>query len=78
MRTRVQKWGNSLAVRIPKAFADQARLREDAPIDVSLLDGKVLIEPIHDSALEELLTGVTEQNLHGEIDTGEAVGNEAW
>ena len=78
--TRVQKWGNSLAVRIPKAFAAQAGLREDAPVVLSLVEGKVLIEASPPSAvtLDELLAGVTEDNRHAEVETGEVVGNEAW
>jgi antitoxin MazE len=80
MRARVQKWGNSLAVRIPRAFAEQSGLKENTPIDLSLTEGRLLIEPIPepDLTLEELLAGVTDQNLHGEIDTGPSAGNEAW
>ena len=78
MRTRVQKWGNSLALRIPKAFADEVHLDQDSTVDVSLVNGKLVVEPVARPAwtLDELLAGVTEQNLHGEIDTGPAVGND--
>jgi antitoxin MazE len=80
MKTRVQKWGNSLAVRIPKSFAAEARLAEDTPVDLSLVDGKVVIEPLAPQplTLDELLRGVTDENLHGEWDTGPAVGMEVW
>ena len=80
MNSRVQKWGNSLAVRIPKSFALQAGLEENAPVALSLVDGGVLIQPRPSVAysLEDLLAGVTEQNRHAEVDTGPAVGNEAW
>lgn len=80
MRARVHKWGNSLAVRIPRSFAEQAGLRENGPIDVSLADGKVLIESVTapDLTLDELLTHITDANLHTEADSGPAVGNEAW
>jgi antitoxin MazE len=49
-------------------------------VDVSLLDGKLLVTPLRPPAvtLEELLQGITPQNLHHEVDTGPAVGNEAW
>lgn len=80
MKTRVQKWGNSLALRIPKSFAIEAGLREDAPVELSLIEGKVVIQPLSQEplTLEELLRGVTDQNLHGEWDTGPAVGREVW
>lgn len=79
MRARVRKWGNSLAVRIPKSFAEQAGLRENGQIDLSLSSGKVLIEAIApQQTLDDLLTGVTDDNLHTESDWGPAVGNEAW
>ena len=80
MKTRVQKWGNSLALRIPKSFAAEAGLRENAPVALSLVDGKLVIQPLAPEplTLEELLKGVTDQNLHGEWDTGPAVGREVW
>ncbi len=80
MRARVQKWGNSLAVRIPKAFAAEAQLKPDSAVDISLVNGKLVLEPIaaEKDELERLLAAVTEDNLHREIDTGPAVGNEAW
>jgi antitoxin MazE len=75
MKTRVQKWGNSLALRIPKSFAVEARLGEDTPVELSLIEGKLVIralvqEPL---TLNALLEGVTDENLHGEWDTGPVV-----
>jgi antitoxin MazE len=80
LKTRVQRWGNSLAVRIPKSFAEQAGLEASTPIDLSVVDGKLTIQPVseHTFSLEELLAGVTEENRHAEVETGLAVGNEAW
>ena len=80
MVTRIQKWGNSLALRIPSAFAHEIGLEQGASVEVSLRRGKVIIEPAEGPALtlEELLEGVTEANLHREVDTGPAVGKEAW
>ena len=80
MKTRIQKWGNSLAVRIPKSFAAEAGLECDAPVDMSLVDGKLVVEPIVESAstLESLLEQVTERNIHKEVDIGRPIGSEAW
>jgi antitoxin MazE len=80
MRTRIQRWGNSLAVRIPKSFAEEAGLAENTSIEMSLEDGKLLIEPVsrRSYTLEELLEGITDENLHREVGTGPAVGAEVW
>ena len=80
MKTRVQKWGNSLALRIPKLLADEVGLRKEASVEISLADGKIVITPVtrQELTLEQLLAGVTEENLHPEIDAGPAVGNETW
>ena len=80
MRTRVRKWGNSLALRIPKSFAIEVGLDFDTPVDMSLVDGKLIVVPAIESALtlEHLLAQVTEDNLHREVDTGPAMGNEVW
>ncbi len=80
MKTRVQKWGNSLAVRIPKSFAAEVRLTEDTPVELSLVEGKLIVQPLAQAQLTlgELLQGVTDENLHGEWDTGPAVGREVW
>jgi antitoxin MazE len=80
MLTRVQKWGNSLALRIPKAFADEVALAYDSPVELSIVDGKLLIEPVAEASLtlEQLLAAITADNIHAEIDTGEPVGNEVW
>ena len=80
MRTRVQKWGNSLALRIPKSFAAETRLEQEALVDVSLVDGKLVVAPVPAPAftLELLLAGVTPENRPQEIETGPAAGQEAW
>ena len=79
MKTHVQKWGNSLALRIPKSFADEVGLEKDSSVDISLTNGKLIVVPSRSKpALDELLSNVTKENLHGEIDTGSAVGVEAW
>jgi len=80
MRTKVQRWGNSLAVRIPKTFAEEVGLAEDAPIEMRLVKGGLLVEPapVWGPTLEELVDGVTDGNRHGEVDSGEPRGAEVW
>lgn len=80
MRTRIEKWGNNLALRIPKAFASDARLEQNSLVDVSLVGGKLIVVPVTEPTftLEQLLARVTEENLHREVDTGPATGNEVW
>jgi antitoxin MazE len=80
MKSRVQRWGNSLALRIPKVFAAEAGLHEDTAVELSLVKGKVVVQSLSAPplTLDELLRGVTEENLHGEWDTGPAVGREVW
>jgi antitoxin MazE len=80
MKTRVQKWGNSLALRIPKSFATEAGLQRETSVEVSLADGKLMITPIGKPkpTLKQLLAKVTKENLHHEVDTGSAIGIETW
>ncbi len=80
MEARVQKWGNSLALRIPKPFATEAGIEDDSPVQIELVEGRLVITPVAEShpTLAELLARVTEGNLHREITTGPAVGREAW
>ena len=80
MKTRVQKWGNSLALRIPHSFAKETQIEHDTLVELSLEGGRLVIAPIRQPkmTLEQLLANVTEQNLHQEVDTGQAVGGEGW
>ncbi|MFN8510611.1 MAG: AbrB/MazE/SpoVT family DNA-binding domain-containing protein [Deinococcaceae bacterium] len=80
MLIKVQKWGNSLALRIPKAFAVDAQLENNSSVEINIVKGKIVVTPVAVPAwtLGALLAGVTKDNLHTEVDTGLAVGNEAW
>jgi antitoxin MazE len=80
MKTRVQKWGNSLALRIPKSFASEVGLDQNSSVEVSLKEGKLIVAPALEPkfTLKQLLRQVTEKNLHREVDTGPAVGDEVW
>lgn len=79
METRVQRWGNSLALRIPKSLADEVGLKDNSPVQLSLRDKQLVIVPVKPAlSLDALLAQVTEANRHGEAQTGDAVGGEAW
>jgi antitoxin MazE len=80
MRTRVQKWGNSLALRIPRSFAAEVGLQNDSSVEVSLVKGKLVVVPVArpKPTLKQLLAQVTDDNLHRSVDTGPAIGSEAW
>ena len=76
----MQKWGNSLAIRIPKAFATEVGLKEESEVDVSLKSGKLVVVPVEKPGLtlKALLAKITEENVHREVDAGPATGREAW
>jgi len=78
MKTAVQQWGNSLALRIPKAFAQQTRVKKGTPVRLSVDKGRMIVTPLNDiePSLKKLLAKVTEQNIHAEIDWGFAEGKE--
>lgn len=80
MKTRVQMWGNSLALRIPKAFALELGLEPEAAVELSVEEGQLVLRPqrVAEFKLAALLDGVTKKNLHAAADFGESVGREAW
>ncbi len=80
MRIKIQKWGNSLAVRLPNAFVKEAHLAYGTQAEITVDDGKIVIEGRQDPVytLDELLKGINPGNLHEEVDMGEAKGREAW
>lgn len=80
MRVQVQKWGNSLALRIPKSFASETDLSSGSAVDLTIEDGRLVVTPLTKPryTLDELLARVTPENRHDEIDTGASVGAEAW
>ncbi|MDR9855795.1 AbrB/MazE/SpoVT family DNA-binding domain-containing protein [Paenibacillus sp. VCA1] len=73
----VQKWGNSLGIRIPKSLALKVGLEEGSEIDLDVENGHLVIKP-KSTTLGELLAQVTPENLHEEVSTGDPKGREAW
>jgi antitoxin MazE len=83
MKARVKKWGNSLAVRIPRALAAEIGLSENTEVELSSDRGRLVISPLKRTrkrkySLKEMLRSITPENLHGEIDFGRPVGKEIW
>jgi antitoxin MazE len=80
MTTIVQKWGNSLALRIPSAFAKDIHLHQGSAVEVAIVEGNMVVKPSKKQkpSLARLLKGVTAQNLHAEQDYGRKAGRETW
>jgi antitoxin MazE len=79
MLAKVQRWGNSLGLRIPKAIAAQASVREGSSVELSVTAGAIVIRPpSRRYELAELLAQVLPQNRHRELATGRPRGREVW
>ena len=80
MQTKIQRWGNSLGLRIPRALAADVGVEAGAEVDVSIRDGALVVKPARRARyrLEELVRKITAKNLHREVDTGNPVGREVW
>ena len=80
MRVQVQKWGNSLAFRIPKAFAHETNLCQGATVDMGIKENCIIVKPLTKKKflLKSLLAGVNQSNTHREEDFGERQGLEVW
>jgi antitoxin MazE len=79
MHARVQRWGNSLALRIPSALAEETELHEGTEVDLAVRRGKLVVErATRRLRLADLLDGITKDNLHAEAWTGGPEGNEVW
>lgn len=77
MRSQVTKWGNSLAVRIPRAFAKQAGFTDGSPVELIIeRDRIVLARPV--PSLSALVARITPENRHDETDWGPPRGREVW
>ncbi|MBN2356669.1 AbrB/MazE/SpoVT family DNA-binding domain-containing protein [candidate division KSB1 bacterium] len=78
METKIQKWGNSLAVRLPKAFAEQTGIENGSDVRIFIKDGNIILVPIkdHETLLNDLLEQINSSNIHDEIDFGMPVGKE--
>jgi len=79
MQTTIQKWGNSLAIRIPGTFSKETGLKAGLSVEIFVENDNIVIKPVRKKySLSELLVQVNESNLHYEISMGEAKGREIW
>jgi antitoxin MazE len=79
MKTKVQKWGNSLAIRIPKAVSKETSITDGTAVDISVNEGGIVVSHAKKGfLLKELLEKVTDENIHREISSGSPVGGEVW
>jgi len=78
MTVAIKKWGNSLALRIPKDIAKTLHIENNTTLELSIKNGAMVIKPQNETLLESLVAGIDANNLHTEVNTDKAVGNEEW
>lgn len=80
MKTTAQKWGNSLAIRVPKSVAVQVGLKAHDEVEIEVQEGNVVLTPHVRRVyrLEDLVKRITPKNLHHEINSGSPIGREVW
>ena len=79
VKTKVQKWGNSRAIRIPLALAEEGRFDPGCDVEIKLKGQELVVMHLRKKqSLRELLAHVTSENIHGETQTGTRIGGEIW
>jgi antitoxin MazE len=78
MESTIQKWGNSLGIRIPKLFAKQLDLDDGSHVEVIQEGNRIIIYPYLKENLDQKLKRINKKNLHSEVNTDQAIGNEFW
>jgi len=77
METMIQKWGNSLGIRIPNQLVREYSLKNGSVVNINDNGNEIVIKPVKKNRLPEMLEKINDQNLHREITT-EPVGKEIW
>ena len=78
MTVAIKKWGNSLALRIPKDIAQTMDIENNSMLELHIKNGALVLSPTKARLLESLVSHIDANNLHTEVDTGKVVGNEEW
>jgi len=78
MEATVQKWGNSLGIRIPNLIVRELSLKNGSVVDINENGNEIIIRPVKKSRLSELLEKINDENIHQEFETTGPVGNEIW
>ena len=78
METVVKKWGNSLGIRIPYLIVREFSMKDGSVVDIANNGREIIIRPAQKNRLAEMLSEITRQNTHKEIETGGAAGKETW
>ncbi len=78
METKIQKWGNSLGVRIPMNIINDLSLKNGSTVDITEKTGTIIILPKKNHDLDRLIESISDENIHSEIDFGNSEGNEIW
>ena len=76
---KIQRWGNSLGIRIKKSIAEEIQLKENSEVDITVSGDQLILTPVSPRyTLEDLIDGITQENLHSEVNSGGRVGMEEW
>jgi len=80
LQTKIQRWGNSLGLRIPKSFAEEARVEAGSTVELTVKGGELVVRRVRvlEYDLRSLVRAINAKNLHEAIETGPPVGREAW
>ena len=78
MEAMVQKWGNSLGIRIPNLIVREFSLKNGSVVNINDNGNEIIIKPIRKNRLSDMLDKINDQNLHQEIETTGPVGKEIW
>ena len=78
MEATVQKWGNSLGIRIPNLIVRELSLKNGSVVDINDNGNEIIIKPVKKNRLSEMLEKVNKENIHQEVETIGPVGNETW
>jgi len=78
MTVPLKKWGNSLALRIPKDIAKTLSIEYNSIMELAIVNGVLIIKPKKSTLLESLVSQINSENIHREVSTGRSVGNEEW